>query len=196
MAFGGAAVLVRWGNGVIAPLRDGRSAGRKVKDTRRPPFRVAGLPAHRSSASTMRRTGRTGRKRRVGWRAHAQRYPRARPRPRPLRPFHSATPLDPPLYEKRGVADGKRRSRRPGATSRGPRGRRSEAPRLRPPVRSPAAPEPPARTPATPPRQPPAPHRRFYRRKTHEKRIPCPRALGTGILMHVTGSSSGRTATR
>ena len=26
------------GNGVIAPLRDGRGAGRRVKDTRRPPF--------------------------------------------------------------------------------------------------------------------------------------------------------------
>ena len=47
MTSGGAAVLARPGNGVIAPLRDGRSAGRKVKDTRRPPFRIAGLPVRR-----------------------------------------------------------------------------------------------------------------------------------------------------
>ena len=45
---------------------------------------------------------------------------------RPLRPFPSAAPLDPSLYEKRGrsegrrsAAEGKRRSRRPGAAFRG-----------------------------------------------------------------------------
>ena len=47
VTFGGATALARSGNGVIAPLRDGRSAGRKVKDTRRPPFWVAGPPARR-----------------------------------------------------------------------------------------------------------------------------------------------------
>ncbi len=56
--------------------------------------------------------------------------------PRPLRPSPSATPLHPPPYEKkkrsggrRSAADAKRRSRRSGAASRGPRGRRPGAPR-------------------------------------------------------------------
>ena len=96
----------------------GRSAGRCAP---------AAFPSRRTTPPTgppapaVRRAGPMGRKGRVGRRLHARRYPRARPRPRLLRPFHSATPLDPPLYEKkrrsrgrRSAAGGKRRSRREG----------------------------------------------------------------------------------
>ena len=47
VSFGCAAAPTHPGNGVIAPLRDGRGAGWGVKDTRRPPFWVAGPSAYR-----------------------------------------------------------------------------------------------------------------------------------------------------
>ena len=63
--------------------------------------------------------------RRTGELARAPPHRGTRPAdPRPLRPFPSATPLDPSLYEKRersegrrSAAEGKRRSRRPGAAT-------------------------------------------------------------------------------
>ena len=47
VSFGCATAPTNPGNGVIAPLRDGRGAGWGVKDMRRPPFWVAGPSAYR-----------------------------------------------------------------------------------------------------------------------------------------------------
>ena len=51
VSFGCATAPTHPGNGVIAPLRDGRGAGWGVKDMRRPPFWVAGPSAYRFARS-------------------------------------------------------------------------------------------------------------------------------------------------
>ena len=112
------------GNGVIAPLRGGRGAGPGVKDTRWPPFSSRQTARHRPRPrSAVEEVGENHR--RTGELARAPPHRGTRPAdPRPLRPFPSATPLHPSLYEKRersegrrSVEEGKRRGRRPGAAA-------------------------------------------------------------------------------
>ncbi len=112
------------GNGVIAPLRGGRGAGPGVKDTRWPPFSSRQTARHRPRPrSAVEEVGEN--RRRTGELARAPPHRGTRPAdPRPLRPFPSATPLHPSLYEKRersegrrSVGEGKRRGRRPGAAA-------------------------------------------------------------------------------
>ena len=112
------------GNGVIAPLRGGRGAGPGVKDMRWPPFSSRQTARHRPRPRyAVEEVGENHR--RTGELARAPPHRGTRPAdPRPLRPFPSATPLHPSLYEKRersegrrSAAEGKRRGRRPGAAT-------------------------------------------------------------------------------
>ena len=67
----------------------------------------AGPPAPARSARVRGETGRAnGAEGASGAATLCTAIPRARPRPRLLRPFPSATPLDPPLYEKRRRSGG------------------------------------------------------------------------------------------
>ena len=68
---------------------------------------LAGPPAPARSARVRGETGRAnGAEGASGAATLCTAIPRARPRPRLLRPFPSATPLDPPLYEKRRRSGG------------------------------------------------------------------------------------------
>ena len=67
VSFGCAAAPTHPGNGVIAPLRDGRGAGWGVKDMRRPPFGSPDRPPAGSPAPVVRRVMQVGRTGQAGW---------------------------------------------------------------------------------------------------------------------------------
>ena len=57
LTFGCAATPALMGNGVIAPFRDGRSAGRRVKDMRQPPFLSRRTSRHGSACARSETNG-------------------------------------------------------------------------------------------------------------------------------------------